>query len=614
MLIGLILSCRLDDPSDPEDVEIPPEPAPRVTPVTPGEASVRIDVSFPERAMQRITVRTTRQCPDSGEAEWWMANWTPGSYVIRDHARHVETIASSSGVLRQTAKNRWIAECTPDGPVTIETTLVASDLNVRGNFVAETWATLNPPAAFLLPEPPRGPFDVHLELPAEWPDAVAPLPAVDPQTFRAADLDTLIDSPIVVGELTSETLDVGGAPHHFVTFGDERTFDRDVLSSVADLVGTQQAFWGDVPYSGYWFLQALVPTYGGLEHYRSTLMMASPASTGTREDTIRWLGLVSHEFFHTWNVQRMRPRGLVAQDYENEAHTELLWVAEGWTSYYDDLLLARAGIIDEEEYLELLGRQIQRLEARPGRRVQSLAAASFNAWTKFYQPTPHQLNSTIGYYTKGAVVAFLLDAEIRRATSGRYSLDDLARRLRERSEAERAEALSPRLASMGQRRAIRGFTPADVRELASELARRDLSAFFERNVDQPGELDYGSALQWFGLTLTREDPKPRLGVEWEARDARIVVTGVIRESPAWAAGLNVGDELLTLDADRITADGLEALVARCEGRRCDLVRSRQGRAATVSITPEPTPGPPKLEVDDGASPIASRRRADWLGQ
>ncbi len=618
-LLALAIVACTDEP--------PPEPPPRapgppaVAPLAPLEGEgVRIEVSFPDRAMQRITVRTTRRCPPAGEAEWWMANWTPGSYVIRNHARFVETIRARAdegdAEVVPVAKNRWRVSCSSGAPVTMETTLVATERNVRGNYVAETWATLNPPAAFLLPEPPTGPFDVSVVLPLVWPDVVAPLPRVadDPPTFRAEDLDTLIDSPIAVGQLTQSTLTVGGVPHHFVTFGDERTFDRDVLDhAVADLIATQQAFWGQIPYDEYWFLQALTPTYGGLEHARSTLMMATPAATETPENKVRWLGLVSHELFHTWNVQRLRPRSLLAQDYETETHTKLLWVSEGWTSYYDDLLLARAGLVDEAEYLELLGRQIRRVSSRPGRLVQSLAQSSFDAWTKHYAPTPHQHNSTVSYYTKGAVVAFLLDATIRRSTQGRASLDDVARELLALSQAAPTEPLDERLRSMGDRRHVRGITPADVREVASRIAGRDLGAFFDDAVDGAAELDFGGALQWFGLALEPEETRPVLGVTLTDRAGRVTVEGVSRGSPAWRAGLNVGDELLAVDGRRAEAD-LTTLIAGCVARRCELLRSRDGRVASIHVQAELQPGPVSLVVDEGASPIAKRRRRTWLGQ
>ncbi|MEM6925893.1 MAG: PDZ domain-containing protein [Myxococcota bacterium] len=614
-LVLVFLACAPEPPVPPPSPTTEALPPITVDPLPDGEG-VRIAVSFADRAMQRFTVRTTRACPASGSAEWWMANWTPGSYMIRDHAGHVETIRASSGAIAQTAKNRWSVSCEAGSSVTVETSLLATERNVRGNYIADSWASLNPPAAFLLPDPPVGPFDVAIDLPEEWPDAVVPLPVVAgaSSTWRAADVDTLIDSPMVVGDVTTDTLTVSGVPHHFVTFGDQRTFDREVLTtSVVDLIEAQHAFWGDVPYPEYWFLQALLPTYGGLEHYQSTLMMATPNATETREDTIRWLGLVSHEFFHAWNVQRLRPRSLVAQDYETEAHTELLWVAEGWTSYYDDLLLARAGIIEEAEYVELLSAQIDRLESRPGRHVQSVAQSSFNAWTKFYRSNPHQLNSTISYYTKGAVVAFLLDAAIRRATQDRASLDDVARSLRTLSESAPEAPLAPRLQSMGARRAIRGITPDDVRQTAARVAGRNLDAFFDGAVNGTDALDYGGAMQWFGLTLDREAPRPRLGLRTSIRDGRIVVGGVLRDGPAWRAGLHVGDEILALDGERAESD-LGGIVERCADRACELVRSREGRVETLRITPEVLPGSITVAVDEGASPLARRRRRTWLGQ
>ena len=177
--------------------------------------------------------------------------------------------------------------------------------------------------------------------------------------------------------------------------------------------------WGVVPYPRYIFFNLLVESGGGLEHDNSTVMMISRWYYRDREKYVRWLGLASHEFFHTWNVRRLRPKPLVAYDYENEVYLRSLWIAEGITSYYDDLQLARCGLISQKEYLETVSKQIETLQTTPGRNIQSLSDSSHDTWIKLYRPNENSGNSQVSYYNKGAVAAFLLDAEIRSATDGR---------------------------------------------------------------------------------------------------------------------------------------------------------------------------------------------------
>ena len=329
-------------------------------------------------------------------------------------------------------------------------------------------------------------------------------------------------------------------------------------------------------------------------------MTITPWHQVLRRDRLRWLGLVAHEHFHTWNIKRLRPRGLGPFDYEREVYTPSLWIAEGLTSYYDDLLLVRAGLMKESEYLDKLGANIAAVQGRPGRLVQPLAQASFDAWIKHYRQDENSVNSSVSYYTKGAVVGWLLDAEIRRATGGRASLDHVMRAAFERFRAE-------------------GFAPDEFRALASEVAGTDLGPFFARTVDTAVELDFGGALQWWGLrfapTAGRRGDDPVPGYLGATIDGGNLVQSVHRGTPAWDAGLAVGDEVIALDGARIDPGAIDwHLERRGAGHEGTLLVARRGRMVQVPLTLGEEPGRSwEVQIDPGASPQADRRRRAWLG-
>ena len=270
---------------------------------------------------------------------------------------------------------------------------------------------------------------------------------------------------------------------------------------------------------------------GGLEHKNSTMLMASRWATGTRRAYLSWLGLASHEYFHAWNVKRLRPVELGPFNYEEEVLTRSLWVAEGVTDYYADLALHRAGLSTREELLDAISNQIEDLQATPGRLVQSVEQASFDAWIRYYRPDENSPNVSISYYTKGAVLGFLLDAKIRAASKGAKSLDDVMR------------------AAFEKFSGVRGFTPDEFRSVAEQVGGVSLASFWETAVEGKAELDYTEALQTFGLRFRpveapRSDRPGRawLGMSTRNDAGRLVVTEVRRNTPAEAAGLNVEDE------------------------------------------------------------------------
>jgi predicted metalloprotease with PDZ domain len=343
----------------------------------------------------------------------------------------------------------------------------------------------------------------------------------------------------------------------------------------------------------------LTESGGGLEHANSTVMMTNRWRTGTRRDYVGWLGLVSHEYFHAWNVKRLRPVELGPFDYENEVHTTSLWIAEGFTSYYDGLIVRRAGLSHREEFLEELGNAIRDLQATPGRLSVPVSSSSWDAWIKQYRPDENTPNTSVNYYTKGGVVAFLLDAHIRVLTAGARSLDDVMR------------------LAFSRYSGPRGYTQDQFRQTASEVAGRDLTAWFRRAADSTDELSYDEALEWFGLRFRKVEPrtdKGWIGATTRNDAGRLVVTQVRRGTPAHDAGINVDDEIIAIGDYRVRPEQLESRLDQYRpGQVVSVLVSRRDQLMRLDVTlgTEP-PRNWSLEVRPDATPDQKARLAAWL--
>ena len=404
------------------------------------------------------------------------------------------------------------------------------------------------------------------------------MPAVpgDPHHYRAPDYETLVDSPIVAGNPAVHEFAVEGKPHYLVDVGEDGVFDgARAAGDLARIVREDAKLWGGLPYDRYLFLNMLSGGGGGMEHGNSTALMSDRWNTRTRRSYLRWLDLASHEFFHTWNVKRLRPAELTPGEFETEPYTSSLGIAEGFTSYYGPLMVRRAGLSTEEEMLAVLSREIRELQTTPGRLVESLSLSSFDTWIKFYRPDENSGNTAISYYTKGAVAGFLLDARVRAATQGAKSLDDVMRL---------ALARNP----VGG-----GYTPAAFRAAASEVAGSDLSGWFARVFDSTAELDYREALDWFGLRFAGESQSPQawLGAETKVEDGRLTITHIPRGTPAYEAGLDTGDEIVGFADFRVRAADWERQLANYHpGDRLPLLVARRGRLVRVGVTLGRQPG------------------------
>ena len=584
-------------------------------PETPALEPLRYTLRFPAPQNHYIEVESVVPAGNSAEIELEMAVWTPGSYLVREYSRHVEDVrAESDGqprVVKKAAKNRWRIATGGAASVTVHYRVYAREMTVRTNFVDAEFALVNGAPTFLTlaGDGAKRPHEVRLELPGGWRRSLTALDAVPgaPHHYRAPDFDTLVDSPIVAGNPAVYEFSVGGKPHFLVNVGEGDVWDGPrSAADVKKIVEAHAAFWGGLPYERYLFFNIISEGNGGLEHASSTVLMTSRWRTRTRRAYVDWLSLVSHELFHAWNVKRLRPIELGPFAYDRENYTRTLWVVEGLTSYYGDLLAARAGVLTSDEYLGELGTMIADLQSTPGRLAQPLEEASFDAWIRYYRQDENTPNTTISYYTKGGVVGFLLDVEIRKATGSARSLDDVMRRAYERFSG------------------ATGFTSNDFRAVISEVAGTDLSSWLDLALDTTEDLDYGDVgwlglhfrpegsapnRAWFGLSLT----KP--GATLRDDNGRLVVSQVRRGTPAYEAGVNVDDEILALDGYRVRPDQWEArLDAFRPGTTLPLLVARREKLLTIDITATAAPEKlGRLEVDPDAAAEARARFDSWVG-
>src|SRR5882762_8416542 len=357
---------------------------------------IRYTLSFPAPQTHYVEVTAAVPTGRRADVELMMAVWTPGSYLVREYARNVEAVTASGPDGRaldvdKSKKNHWRIATGGAPTITVKYRLYCREMSVRTNWVENDFALLNGAPTFItLADLAPRPHEVVITPASGWKRSITALPAM-----------------------------AGGEGGVF----DGARAAKDLEAVVKE----DRRLWGSLPYDRYIFFNMITESGGGLEHKNSTVLMTNRWSTRTRRAYLAWLQLASHEYFHAWNVKRLRPAELGPFDYENENITRSLWIAEGFTDYYAELQVHRAGLQTRDEYLEDLSNTIELLQTTPGRLVQSAEMASFDAWIKYYRPDENTNNTSVSYYTKGTVIAFLLDAKIRKATSGAKSLDDVMR-------------------------------------------------------------------------------------------------------------------------------------------------------------------------------------------
>ncbi|MCA1630425.1 MAG: PDZ domain-containing protein [Acidobacteria bacterium] len=542
-----------------------------------------------------------------------MPVWTPGSYLVREFERHVQDFRAVTDVdhrraWRKVNKNTWRVETSGARTLRVGYAVYANEFSVRTNELNDRHAFWNNAPTLMYPDGFLGaPSTVRVEPHGDWKIATG-LPAVSGErdTFRAENYDVLYDSPFLVSDFKVLPFEVRGVPHRVVIDGegnyDAERLRRDVQKIVEAAVGVV----GEIPYRDYTFLLMLHPTAGGgLEHLNSTALIFRRFNFRPDTEYRNLLTLVAHEFFHAWNVKRIRPDALGPFDYTGENYTRLLWVAEGVTSYYENLIARRAGLMTEKEYLDDLARSVRALQNTPGRLEVSLEESSFDAWIKYYRADENSINSTVSYYDKGAIVGLLLDLEIRRRSAGAKSLDDVMRHLY-------AEFFKKQ----------RNYTPEDFQRAAELMAGGSLEDFFGRFVRGREELDYNAALAGLGLQLEafagdRARPaaeRAYFGATLAQAADRLNVTNVLSGSPAYAQGLNAGDQIVAVDGARATLDFLNArLNDKKPGDevRLAVFRTDELRNLTVKLGARPDNGLRVVPVK-APTPEQARLYEQWM--
>ena len=551
-------------------------------------------VSFSEAAAHLIDVTLRITEPDSAGQKLQLPNWIPGSYMIRDFSRNIVSLSATSNgrtvSLTKLDKSSWQAEADLD-ELTVTYRVYAWDLSVRAAHVDQTHAFFNGTSVFLSVEgQEHSRQNVTIERPANDVDAVYELSTtlkpveVDKAGFgaySASDYDELIDHPVELGTFKRLEFLACGVKHEVVLTGDCFFDEQRVIDDLTRICEYQINFFGaPAPVDHYVFMVMVVDAgYGGLEHRASTALMITrenlpiAGETKISDKYLDFLGLCSHEYFHTWNVKRIKPAQFVPFDLTAESYTQLLWFFEGMTSYYDDLVLARVGLIDTETYLGVLSKTLTRVQRGQGRQGQTVTDSSFDAWNKFYKQDENAPNAIVSYYAKGALVALCLDGLLREKSNGDISLDTLMR------------VMWNRWLNTGA-----GLAEDEPQQLAAKLVDENLSEFFNHALYTTNELPIAETLKQFGVSLewcerlssndvggVRKGSgsaavvdsssagnvvKPWLGANVVDAAGGVRIAQVMKGGPASQAGLSAGDFIVAINELSVNKADLDTHLTR----------------------------------------------------
>ena len=551
-----------------------------------------------------------------GNPEFVLPAWVPGSYKIRDYISRLGSLVSENAdgealSYEWSSGNRFRVEAQGADVVVVRYNYYAAEHSVRHSYVGRGRAFLNP-GNFLLYVDGRTAESHGLSIASPWSTVSTPLaPLAELATFGALNYDILVDSPIEIGDHEVVKFDVAASSHEIV-LAPESGVDREWIELVCRRVVEQGlAFWGELPYDRYvFFLQFIPEMYGGLEHARAQVSVFDPTKLHEKTAVVRFLSLITHEFFHTWNVKRIRPIELGPFDYERENFTRMLWLAEGATSYFDDLLSYRTGFMTEKEYLKALARQhIGALRNVPGRHAMSVTDSSMLAWVRLYNQHEESINQFPSYYLKGGVIFLMLDLLIIEKSDGVSSLDEGMRAHWRRYKTDPAV----------------GVTTDEFVAIVEEACGVPIRREFLEWLDSTGDLDVNARLATVGLGLDDRpekpttigqgfpmprDPKRRIGVSVSTKDGFLRVDRVLASSPAAAAGIGAGDLLISVNGERVTTPA-EFLRRASTTPKPRIEGLNDGRFYSVDLEPENRPTWRLVERDD-VDERGHRLRRIWL--
>jgi predicted metalloprotease with PDZ domain len=515
------------------------------------------------------------------EAVLLMPVWAPGSYLVREFAKNMENclakdLKGNLLPMKKLSKNEWQITLPADKSFTFEYDLYAFEMSVRTNFIDESHAYLNPVAAFpLLKGAENKAGLLRIEPFAAWKKISTALEKDNNADFlrKFNNYDELADSPIEIGNHEIFEFTSAGVPHTVAVYGEMPLFDAKQFftEDFKKITETCTAIFGKNPCQSYTFIvHNLENGSGGLEHKNSTTLQVKRNAYLSESGRIGVLSLAAHEYFHLWNVKRLRPAGIGPFDYSKENYTSLLWFSEGITSYFDELLLYNAGFMSLETLLDGFFSKVNTAEKRPGNKVHSLADASFDAWIKFYRPNENSFNSTCSYYEKGALAGFLLDLEIARRTAGQKNLSGLMRLLYEEFFEKKDT----------------GFTENDLLRVVNAYTQSDLSDFFALCINGTGQPDYEKLFEPAGIGVKKVNiRKKNWGAQLKDENGKIVIATLSRETLLYHAGLSVQDEIVAVNGFRLKSisEWLFWENNFKEGEKCKILFARDGRMSEKEI-------------------------------
>jgi len=539
---------------------------------------ITYNISFPEAQAHYADIEMKISGLKQNELELKMPVWTPGSYLVREFERNIESLSASANgkplAVVKTRKNIWQLHTAGISSVTVKYRVYAFEISVRTSFIDASHAFLSSPDMFLYPgNMLHTPATIHIKPYKDWNTVSTSLEKVNGDAFtrHSPDFDILFDSPIEIGTQDVFDFDADGV-HYEVCMQGGGSYDKDRLKKdLAKVVAQEVAIFGENPNKHYTFIvHNALKSGGGLEHLSSTTLGASRDAYATERGYQNFLSLAAHEHFHLWNVKRLRPIVLGPFDYDNENYTTNLWIAEGFTAYYQDIIVRRTQLYTPENYLGVLAEDINLLENSEGAKVQTLAQASYDAWIKAYRPNENSGNSTISYYTKGSVIALLLDLEIIQDSKGQYSLDDVMKYMY--NEYYKVKK--------------RGYTDAEFKAGLEKFAGKNLDDFYAKYINGLNPVDYNHYLGFAGYKISDEladNNDPALGLTFVANIPRLIVATVTRNSAAWKDGINVNDEIIAIDDEPVTEAG-KLLTGKKVGDKIKVTLIRDGLSMEIPVT------------------------------
>lgn len=510
--------------------------------------SITYTLSMPEPWTHYFHVTQTIKGERKRSIDFVMPVWIPGSYKVRDYPKNVEGFTAHSDKSENLKwekldKNTWRVFSEKAKQVTISYRVYAFEKSVRESFLDDSHGFASPPGLFMYVDNLRGkraklvidPYDdfstisTGLEASPE-----------DKYTFEIPNYDILIDSPIEIGNQKLFLFDVDGVPHEIAIYG-EGNYDSVMVAEIKMITESTIKIFGEIPYKRYVFIVHLAKSNrGAIEHLNSAVYIYGRWNFQPERKRKAWRSVVAHEMFHTYNVKRIRARALGPFDYTAENYTSLLWVMEGFTSYFGSRILLDAGLLTSDEYREKMASLIKKVSTRKGDKYQSVSAASFDAWIRYYQPNENSRNSEVSYYDKGNLLGMLLDLEIRYSSKNERSLADVMRRLY----------------SEYYKKKKRGFSKEEFKKEVQRAAGKTLDNFFRDYVNGTKEIDYDKYLLYAGLELEKISTVSKatdlLGVVTSGTGGKLTITRVVRDSPAWNYGLNVNDEIIAINDLRVS--------------------------------------------------------------